>query len=274
MLSRLSSLVGLARVDLSTQLKAMPRLGAALERLVSIGSRPLHGRVAVVPSGAAAGLRFRIGPVGTVWASGKMEPSVQRTLRAIIRPGDVFFDVGANVGFFTILGARLVGESGSVVAFEPEPENVAALRDNVGLNAFSNVVVVASAVSSSSGVAHLQVPHRATARLLPVDRVDVTASQVVTTSIDDFVTEHPELKPEVVKIDVEGHEAEVIRGMRETLARLRPIVLCELHRTNLEVAAAFDEAGYRTTVLDGPGPVDASPWWAHVLAVPLSGNAS
>jgi FkbM family methyltransferase len=271
MLSRLSSLVGLARVDLSTQLKAMPRLGAALERLVSIGSRPLHGRVAVVPSGAAAGLRFRIGPVGTVWASGRMEPSVQRTLRAIIRPGDVFFDVGANVGFFTILGARLVGGSGSVVAFEPEPENLAALRDNVGLNAFSNVVVVASAVSSSSGAAHLHVPHRATARLLPIDRVDVTAPRVVTMSIDDFVTEHPELAPDVVKIDVEGHEAEVIRGMRETLARLRPTVLCELHRTNLEVAAAFDAAGYRTTVLDGPGPVDASPWWAHVLAVPLSG---
>jgi FkbM family methyltransferase len=266
---RLSSLAGLARLDFSTRLKATPRLGAVLERLVSIGSRPLHGRAAVVPSGAAAGLRFRIGPVGTVWASGRMEPSVQRTLRAIIEPGDVFFDVGANVGFFTILGARLVGESGSVVAFEPEPENLAALRDNVNLNAFSNVVVVESAVSSSSGTAQLHVLHRATARLLPAgDEVERKGSRVVTTSIDDFLAEHPELEPDVVKIDVEGHEAEVIRGMRETLARLRPTVLCELHRTNLEVAAAFDEAGYRTTVLDAPGPVELSPWWAHVLAVP------
>ena len=120
-----------------------------------------------------------------------MEPSVQRTLRAIIRPGDVFLDIGANVGFFTILGARLVGDSGSVVAFEPEPRNVAALRDNVALNDFANVTVVAAAVSSSTGTAPLGVPHRATARLLPGDSGDRPALQVATTSIDGYLSLHP-----------------------------------------------------------------------------------
>jgi FkbM family methyltransferase len=197
-----------------------------------------------------------------------MEPRVQRTLCAIIRPGGVFLDIGANIGFFTILGARLVGEAGSVVAFEPEPQNVAALRDNIALNGFANVTVVAAAVSSSSGTAPLHVAHRATARLLSGNRDARTALQVATTSVDDYLVQHPGLKPDVLKLDVEGHEIKVIEGMRETLARLRPTVLCELHRTNVEVEAAFDEVGYRTTVLDRSGSIAGAPWWAHVLAVP------
>ncbi len=265
--TRFLPLAALTRTELTTRIKAMPRLAALLERAVSVGSRPLHGRSIVVPMGDAAGLRFRIGAVGTVWASGRMEPSVQRKLRSIIQPGSVFFDVGANVGFFTILAARLVGEAGTVVAFEPESRNVDGLRDNVELNGFSNVVVVPVAVSSSSGDAQLRVPHRATARLLPRDHGSGSDSRVATTSIDDFVARRPGLSPAVIKIDVEGHEAEVIRGMRETLQRCRPIVLCELHHTNAQVAAAFAEAGYRTSTLEG-GEVAAAPWWAHVLAVP------
>jgi FkbM family methyltransferase len=197
-----------------------------------------------------------------------MEPKVQRTLRAIIRPGGVFLDIGANVGFFTILGARLVGESGSVVAFEPEPRNVAALRDNVALNSFANVTVVAAAVSNSTGTAALDVPHRATARLLPGDYGDPNELQVATTSIDGYLSRHPGLVPDVIKLDVEGHEHAVIDGMRETLARFRPTVVCELHRTNVQVESAFDRAGYRTTVVDSPGSIAEAPGWAHVLAVP------
>ena len=76
------------------------------------------------------------------------------------------------------------------------------------------------------------------------------------------------MEPDVIKLDVEGHERAVIDGMRQTLARLRPTVLCELHRTNVEVAAAFDRAGYRTTVLDTGGSIAEAPWWVHVLAEP------
>jgi FkbM family methyltransferase len=73
-------------------------------------------------------------------------------LAASLRRGETFYDVGANVGFFTLIAARLVDPGGTVVAFEPLPENVAQLRRNVELNSFRHVVVVPAAVGGESGM--------------------------------------------------------------------------------------------------------------------------
>src|SRR5215218_2287703 len=82
---------------------------------------------------------------------GTLEPPVQEALRRLLAPGDVFYDVGANVGFFTLVGARLVGEGGRVVAFEPVPWCAHAVGRNIELNAFAHAQIRAEAVGAQDG---------------------------------------------------------------------------------------------------------------------------
>ena len=90
--------------------------------------------VSTVRQGPAAGLRFGSRNASADYASGRNEATVQEAVAGHLRPGSVFFDVGANVGFFTLLAARAVGPRGHIVAVEPMPENVAALRRNLERN--------------------------------------------------------------------------------------------------------------------------------------------
>jgi FkbM family methyltransferase len=219
----------------------------------------------VIREGAAAGLYFMVGPSSSVWASGKVEAPVQTALASSLRPGDVFFDVGAGLGFFTILGARLVGPEGTVVAFEPELANLESIRSNVEANGFGNVVVTGTAVSGETREGLVR-GSGATARLTST----APGVPVEIVSIDDFVAARPELVPAVVKIDVEGHELEVIRGMHETLARHRPRIVCELHGSNAEVSRELGAYGYALEVLEGYGSVEEAPGWVHVLATPAA----
>jgi FkbM family methyltransferase len=261
-------LLGLAPAPIVERLRRAPRLALVVDRVVSVVSRPLQGKTVTIRSGEAAGLLFRVPRSSTVWISGKVETPVQVALRRALRPGDVFFDVGANVGFFTILGARLVGPSGKVVAFEPHPANVEALRANVEANAFENVVVVPNAVTASSGERLLDIRSATLAKLVE-DRSEPGAAELVpATSIDDFVSTHADLIPDVLKIDVEGHEVEVLSGMRGTLTQHSPVIVCEMHGLNESFRRALAEFGYTFEVLDRAGTVDEAPPWAHVLACP------
>jgi FkbM family methyltransferase len=256
-------------------LRTVPFVAPLLERVFALALRPFEGRVISIPSGEAEGLSFRLGRASNVWASGRVEGHVQSALRDIVRPGDTFFDVGANVGFFTILGARLVGPTGSVVAFEPQPETREALLGNVALNGFSNVVVDPRAISNSSGTAVLDWRNLPTARLVRDSQHGTGRSvSVSTTSIDDFLAEYPSLAPRVVKIDVEGHEIAVLQGMKRTLADHAPVLLCEMHRTNRELASELAAVGYRMRVLEKDVPVEHAPWWAHLIAFPPEGLES
>jgi FkbM family methyltransferase len=263
-------LLGLAPSPIVERLRRVPRLARVVDRAVSVFSRPLQGKTVTIRSGEAAGLLFRVPRSSTVWISGKVETPVQVALRRALRPGDVFFDVGANVGFFTILGARLVGPSGKVVAFEPHPANVEALRTNVEANLFENVVVVPKAVSASSGERLLDVRSAALAKLVEDRSGAGLAERVPATSIDDFVSAPGGLIPDVLKIDVEGHEVEVLSGMHRTLSQHSPVIVCEMHGRNASVQRALAEFGYTLEVIDGPGAVEDAPPWAHVVARPGS----
>jgi FkbM family methyltransferase len=228
--------------------------------------RRLHEIPLTVASGPAAGLRFRAGRSSWAWASGGVEADVASVLANLLTPGTTFFDVGANVGFYTIMAARRVGATGKVVAFEPVPENVASLRTNVAMNRLSNVMVEQVAVSSSARQATLDVSDSLEAKLVetPATRWSIL---VTTLSLDLFIRQSG-LCPDLVKIDVEGHEAAVIEGMRTTLADARPIVLAEMHGTNQEFVAAFDGLRYRLGPVEFASTVEEAPWWAHVLCVP------
>src|SRR5262249_9077095 len=179
-----------------------------------------------------------------------------------LRPGMIFYDIGANIGFFSLLAARLVGPSGRVVAFEADPEIGARLRANADKNSFSWINVEQQAVCAESRDVFFQ---RADASLTPdrglghiVDRESPATICVRGVSLDDYAQNAP--SPDFVKCDVEGAEVEVFRGAERVLREKRPTILCEMHSEDNRRAleAIFSRAGYSCRMLDQN----------HLLALP------
>jgi FkbM family methyltransferase len=240
--------------------------------------RALETGVLRVPQGHAGGLALDLSylPIshahlGSI-AFGNLESEVQEAMIRHLARGGVFYDIGANLGFFALLGAHLVGlEEGRVYAFEAAPENAAAIIRNAELNALPNVTVIAKAVSAHSGWGRLQVvddqswskleeygSHPYTEEMIDVELV----------AIDDLVAGGEVRPPTVVKIDVEGAELAVLEGMRSTIAAYQPAIICELHDTHLEFLAMVRELGYRAINLSGAVPVEQAGPSAHALALP------
>lgn len=241
---------------------------AAAQRLLDTGPVPVCG-------GPARGLLVSPAtlPLTHVQAygivRGTVETEVQEALRRTVSRGATVWDVGANVGFFTLLAARLTGPTGRVVAFEPSPPAIPGLRENVALNGLDHVEIVESAVAGAPGRARLlQVGQHSWSHLEDRGRHPGTTAVVevdVTTVDAEVAAGRP--APDVVKIDVEGSEIAVLEGMRDTLAAHGPALVIELHATNREVMDLLDAAGYRAENLEGPSPVrEAGP--VHLLARP------
>jgi FkbM family methyltransferase len=230
-------------------------------RLVEAATRPIRYRDLRVLRGRMAGVRINLGGSFVRYLTGDAEPEVQEALAELLKPGQTVYDVGANIGFFTILCSRLVGPSGRVYAFEPIPRNLATLKRNIALNGLTNVVVVEMALSSSSGTAEMFVSPWSAFHSLNVegaskqDNHGPDAGEIVvqTVTLDEFVRDDGVHAPDLVKIDVEGAELIVLAGMRETLRTLKPLVLCELHDTNAAYAEFVESIGYGVRLVDEDG---------------------
>lgn len=251
----------------------MQHRNAVVKRLWTAVSQPLRHRPLTILSGPGRGLRINLHGSAVAFATGAAERPLQAALERELRPGAIFYDIGANVGFITLLGARLVGPTGRVIAFEPVPENVTAILENLALNGIEWVEVHQTAVAAQSGRASLIVSDVSAFSRLASVNVPTGAREtieVAVTSIDEFLArgEHP--PPDVVKIDVEGAELEVIRGMRRTLAAHRPVVLCEIHDCNAEYVELMHSLGYEPVNLDADVPVELGGRNAHTLARPAA----
>ncbi len=151
-------------------------------------------------------------------------PALAPVLDAALAPGAVFADVGANLGLYTLWGARLVGAEGRVHAFEPVPKVRACLAHAVGLNGFGNVRIVAAGVGAEPGRTVLyQLPSASgvTSRYHESKQHGVEVD--VTTLDAEFP--HAAAPPVLVKVDVEGMEVEVLRGARRLLGGSTPPLL-------------------------------------------------
>ncbi len=170
------------------------------------------------------------------------------TLR-FLKSGAVCADVGAHIGFFTLLMAKIVGPRGKVYAFEAFPENAALLRSNVKLNAYENTVVVENkAVGSTSceDVAlYLGPSSFESSIMLHQDCDSITVPGI---SLGDYFSDVEQL--DFVKMDIEGAESQAIPAMREQLIRLRPTVLLEIHRGAESAVNELSDMGYRFVDLD------------------------
>ncbi len=180
--------------------------------------------------------RFHIEDVNLWWAwrhwKGRWETSVQNFLRGFLQPGDVFFDVGAYMGEYSLLGARLVEPGGRVVAFEPDPVARSLLERNLAANGVSNVTVVSHAVTDREGQAWLD---SQTWLELGSSDSTVTSSrgpvEVQAVTLQAFCQQHG-VTPSVVKIDTPGSEPQVVAGGRDVLRNTR-VVVVELNERKL-----------------------------------------
>lgn len=166
--------------------------------------------------------------VQRVWRGG-YEDRFRQALQAVTLPGDRVWDVGANVGLYTELFADWVGPSGEVVAFEPGPPAYAQLKQRVATR--GNVQAFKLALGQERGTVALHVSAEGTTNSL-VGR-GVAAVDVEMETGDMVRREHGLPQPDIIKIDVEGYEEEVLRGLSETLLACRA-VLCEVHFQILE----------------------------------------
>jgi FkbM family methyltransferase len=168
---------------------------------------------------------------------GHYEAPVQEFMRAHVRPGDVVYDVGAHIGFLSLCAASL---GARVFAFEASPANAARLRRTAELNRLPIEPVEAAVWDAEEGVALL--PGGSASEWRPAPGGPTTG-----VTLDGFAASHP--GPDLLKIDVEGAEARVLNGARSLLADRRPIVLCEIHGSEVREDVLRLLAGYRVEPL-------------------------
>ena len=145
-------------------------------------------------------------------------------MRSRLQRNDTFVDVGANIGYYSLLASALVGPSGHVVAIEPSPSIHEELRRNVLLNESANVRAVVAAASDAIGVANMYRAgdaNRGSSSLLASRGFEFEA-QVPTAPLSSLLTAQELSTARIIKIDVEGHEGAVIAGLLPALAKTRP----------------------------------------------------
>ena len=158
--------------------------------------------------------------IGSQLLLGRYELTTRRLFEQLVEPGMSVVDIGANIGYFTVLSAVLTGPTGQVLAVEPEPRNLAQLQANLAAPGLEHVRLIAAACSDHLGQAELGVNAAESGwhRLLAPggSRDGLHAVTVELTTIDTVLGDHP---VDLVKIDVEGFEGPVVAGMRATLER-------------------------------------------------------
>jgi len=166
---------------------------------------------------------------------GTWEPEVVKALSEVVSPGDVTLDIGAHIGFYSLLLARLVGPTGQVIAFEPLPGNFKILAENVELNHCSQVRAINKAVLRRKSTMAITIPHD---QPLPgsVSLFTDYGGQTVVVeavSLDEFVRE-ARVPVNFIKMDVEGAEELVLHGGWRTIESHHPTLMIEIHHSNCE----------------------------------------
>jgi FkbM family methyltransferase len=209
--------------------------------------------------------------IGTLWfdaddtrltpwvrSQGVWEADVMKLLHATLRPGSVLVDVGANVGFHTVLASQLVGPTGHVVAVEPAPWTLELLRANLWRSgATATVLPIAAAEAAGRVTLAVDADHRSGARVA-ASGVEVEAAR-----LDDLL---PDLVADVIKVDVEGAEPLVLRGAPRLIERSRDVLVVvefrdERHLSGesaAEVLAFYESLGLELCLLRRNGTLESA----------------
>lgn len=199
-------------------------LREALIRLPEFGDRQLFGRYITVDIGGAVVVVDPEEPCfgRSITEHGTWEEHLAMVLARNLRPGDVMVDIGANVGIMSFRAARLTQSIGRVIAFEPDPANAACFLRGVAANGFSHVTLFPLALSDAPRLFGLH--GGSNGYLTPAG---ASAVMIQTMRGDDLLAAEPRI--DFIKLDIEGHEPQALAGLALTLARHRPMVLCEFN---------------------------------------------
>jgi FkbM family methyltransferase len=208
-------------------------------------------REAIVPilQGPTRGMKWVVGASTHGCWLGSYEYTKRRVMERLLRPTAVVYDVGANVGYYTLLSSALVGPKGRVIAFEPLPRNLDYLRRHIEINRLQNVTVMPTALGERLGVAHFREAADPSMGSLGEDG----SLTVQVSSLDDLSARAQIPDADVIKMDIEGGELAALKGAQALLARRRPLVLLathgiEVHRGCCDLLSAL---GYQLSSLDG-----------------------
>jgi FkbM family methyltransferase len=178
----------------------------------------LRSREGVIQRGVARGLRFNGGNSATGFLLGTHDPNIQRALGLLIQPGQVVYDIGANVGFTALISGHLTGPKGRVICFEPQPKCDGMIQHNADINGFSHIQVRNEALGGEDGSARFMVTDNPTfSRMAGLGKPDATARHVDVSvrRLDAIIAQESLPKPDVMKIDIEGAEGPMLEGARQ-----------------------------------------------------------
>ena len=185
----------------------------------------------------------------TIYFEGCWEPEIVAAVQQLVLPGQVVLDIGANMGFHTLLFARLVGDKGLVVAFEPMSPAFRKLERNVGLNDRHNIVLEKQALSNTAGRVRAAFT---TSWRLDLEQNRSSPEDVNFTTLDDYVQNHEERFPslDLMKLDVDGHEFKVLQGGTHVIQHYKPIIIVELTQDSIDSVRLLQNWGYALISLE------------------------
>lgn len=202
-----------------------------------------------IVGGLASGYRICVSPADNLgYLIGTTETHLQRAIRKYVSAGDTVYDIGANIGYVSLSLAKRVGPKGRVIAFEPLPRNVDLLRTAIEVNGLKNIRLLDCAASEARGETAIRVGDNPAMASLLWHRDNPRAREIVirTVAVDDLVEARDLGCPTFVKIDVEGAEGLVLKGMQRTIAVSQPVLFIECSDAGRETAwNMLQDMGYR-----------------------------
>lgn len=210
--------------------------------------------------GPLRGMRWIVGSGDHGYWLGSYEMDFQRMFARKLQNGDIVYDIGAHVGYYTLLAARSVGPEGRVYSFEPLPRNAQFIDRHLRINRLENVTFMQVAVADHAGSVHFGGGvSSSTGRIIPQGELEVQAVK-----LDDLLSSGVIQPPDVMKIDVEGAENEVLRGSVELLNRHRPGIFLATHgqQAREDCQNLLSNLGYSLHPIDATDAGAASEFFA------------
>lgn len=231
---------------------------------------PNHLKLLVDKKDAALGMFLR--------TKGEFEPVQTKLFLETLKEGNLVLDIGANVGYYTILASSIVGKKGIVYAFEPDPGNIALLQKNIALNNCTNVVVVEKALGDKNEESQLAIDPGNPGESKLATHSNKNTISIQTITLDSFVKKYNISHIDVIKIDIEGAELLALSGGKESLSKLKNSIifsecntkaLKEFSKTPADLLAMLEQLEYTPYLLINEFDKQALPFsknaWEEML---------
>lgn len=198
-----------------------------------------------------------------VYFFGVYDPVNINFIKTKLKPGDYFFDIGANVGCFSLTASFCVGDSGKVYAFEPVGKVYTRLNENIELNRLKNISAIPKAIYEKNTILRFYLASQENLGMSSIHKHDTMSGEVVeikAISLDSFMDSNNIKKADFIKIDIEGSELHALRGMVNTIRKHQPVFMVEISEAVLkeesdrnQIFTFFDEFKYNKFVISDGG---------------------